>query len=532
MAKLASILFAICLSGAYAEERPTVSLDDGLIRGTYKMSYHGRKFAAFEGIPYAQPPIKNLRFKDPEPVVPWKGVLDATSHYKCLQLQLQDIRVVGGEDCLYLNVYVPKEKFQSGENLNVLVHIHGGAFMLGDPNEMSGPSKLMDRDIVYINFNYRLGPLGFYSTGDSILPGNYGLKDQAFALQWVQKNIDKFGGNPKSVTLTGSSAGAASVHLHYFSQLSKGLFHRAWAGSSSALNPWVVKKDPSVSAKILAKEVGCNSDSVELLAQCLRERPAMQIQDAVKVTYKDWLVPLSPFGPTIEPNTPTSFLTTHPYASLISAGVVTNAPLTFVTTTGEGLLPSIFYYQRLNELNQRGYSYNRTFQEDISEKISEYYFDYDPITAENFDKFVKVCGQRLFENGIEKSIKLHGKVTKSDVFFIRMDFGSTASGLEHFGLPHAGDSIFYYDVAFQNSTLGDKQIKMKDILLDMLVKYAETGKLYVENVELQSNLKREDLRHLFVKGPGDIRMQSSKTLGGLDFWNSLGLDEDENLYGR
>lgn len=273
------------------------------------------------------------------------------------RLKRYKIFVLGGEDCLYLNVYVPKEKFQSGENLNVLVHIHGGAFMLGDPNEMSGPSKLMDRDIVYINFNYRLGPLGFYSTGDSILPGNYGLKDQAFALQWVQKNIDKFGGNPKSVTLTGSSAGAASVHLHYFSQLSKGscievkdiinsnqdilgLFHRAWAGSSSALNPWVVKKDPSVSAKILAKEVGCNSDSVELLAQCLRERPAMQIQDAVKVTYKDWLVPLSPFGPTIEPNTP-SFLTTHPYASLISAGVVTDAPLTFVTTTGEGLLPSI-----------------------------------------------------------------------------------------------------------------------------------------------------------------------------------------------
>lgn len=96
--------------------------------------------------------------------------------------------------------------------------------MLGDPNDMSGPSKLMDRDFVYVSFNYRLGPLGFYSTGDSTLPGNYGLKDQVFALQWVQKNIEKFGGNPNSVTITGISSGGASVHLHYFSPLSKGTY--------------------------------------------------------------------------------------------------------------------------------------------------------------------------------------------------------------------------------------------------------------------------------------------------------------------
>ncbi|KRT86023.1 hydrolase [Oryctes borbonicus] len=411
--------------------------------------------------------------------------------------------------------------------------------MLGDPNDMSGPSKLMDRDIIYINFNYRLGPLGFYSTGDSILPGNYGLKDQVFALQWIRKNIEKFGGNPESVTITGSSAGGASVHVHYFSELSKDLFHRGWVSSGSALNPWAIKEDPTINAKMLAKEVGCQSDSVKLLLQCLRERPALQIQEAVKVTYKDWLVPLSPFGPTIEPLLPTSFLTAHPYTFLTSS-LVTNVPTMFVATTAEGLLPSILYYERFNELNERHEflfpfmleysSYNKTFQEDITEKISEYYFEYDPIEKGNFEKFVKLCSHRLFENGIEKSIKLQSKASTSNVFFMHMAIGSFIPGLEYLGVPHAADTIFYFDIVLNNATLSSREIKMKDILLDMMVNFAKTGKPDVRDIDFGPNIEDDELEYLFIKGPNDIEMKRSRSLGGLNFWDSLGLNEYQNLY--
>nr|CAH7765727.1 unnamed protein product [Callosobruchus chinensis] len=131
---------------------------------------------------------------------------------------------LGEEDCLYINVYVPKTR--SGKLLDVVAHIHGGAFMVGFSQEFIGDKYIMDKDVIVVSFNYRLGALGFLSTEDDVVPGNNGLKDQALALKWIQEHIEAFGGNPKSVTLTGFSAGAASVHFHYFSPYSVGLFHR------------------------------------------------------------------------------------------------------------------------------------------------------------------------------------------------------------------------------------------------------------------------------------------------------------------
>lgn len=107
--------------------------------------------------------------------------------------------------------------------MNVVVYIHGGAFISGE-GISSGPLYLLDtNDFVYVSINYRLGVLGFASTGDSVLPGNNGMKDQVAALKWVQQNIAAFGGNPNSVTIVGMSAGASSVHYHMISPMSKGM---------------------------------------------------------------------------------------------------------------------------------------------------------------------------------------------------------------------------------------------------------------------------------------------------------------------
>lgn len=106
--------------------------------------------------------------------------------------------------------------------MNVVVFIHGGAF-IGGEGIIYGPQYLLDNnDFVYVSINYRLGILGFASTGDNILPGNNGMKDQVAALKWIQRNIGAFGGNPKNVTISGMSAGASSVHYHLLSPMSKG----------------------------------------------------------------------------------------------------------------------------------------------------------------------------------------------------------------------------------------------------------------------------------------------------------------------
>lgn len=119
---------------------------------------------------------------------------------------------------------LPREGLIAGGLMNVFVYIHGGAFQFG-AGIGYGPHYLLDGDdFVYVSINYRLGPLGFASTGDGLLPGNNGLKDQVAALKWVQRNIAVFGGNPGAVTIAGMSAGAASVHYHLISPMSLGEF--------------------------------------------------------------------------------------------------------------------------------------------------------------------------------------------------------------------------------------------------------------------------------------------------------------------
>lgn len=183
------------------------------------------------------------------------------------------------EDCLYINVYTPSLDKQA--NLDVIVFIHGGALMYLEPG-VSGPKMIMDRNVIYVNFNYRLGPLGFLSTEDEVLPGNLGLKDQVAALKWVKENIQYFGGNADSITLTGISAGGSSVQIHYLSPLSKGLFNRGISQSGSALSPWLLQENAREKAVKLAEILNCRSENSSAIVNCLLQRSGRQIVNTVK----------------------------------------------------------------------------------------------------------------------------------------------------------------------------------------------------------------------------------------------------------
>ncbi|XP_031338023.1 esterase SG1-like isoform X1 [Photinus pyralis] len=173
---------------SHSKNVPMVSTSLGPISGYYKYSFENRVFSAFEDIPYAVPPVGDLRFEPPRPCPAWTGALNASHLYTCEQVRSEFMPLSGikvQEDCLYLNVYVPKRQPPVNDNYDVIVNIHGGAFMMGD-SALAGPGYIMDRDVVYVNLNYRLGALGFLSTEDAIVPGNNGLKDQQLALKWVQ----------------------------------------------------------------------------------------------------------------------------------------------------------------------------------------------------------------------------------------------------------------------------------------------------------------------------------------------------------
>uniref|UniRef100_A0A8C6KTU9 Carboxylic ester hydrolase n=1 Tax=Nothobranchius furzeri TaxID=105023 RepID=A0A8C6KTU9_NOTFU len=232
-----------------------------------------RRMDVFKGIPFAGIPG---RFEKPQRHPGWDGILKATEYRnRCLQLNLLMNDVRGNEDCLYLNIWVPHGSKVS-TNLPVMVWIYGGAFLLGGSmganfldNYLYSGQEIADRgNVIVVTFGYRVGTLGFLSTGDSSLPGNYGLWDQHAAIAWVHRNIRSFGGDPDNITVFGESAGGASVSLQTLSPHNKGLFKRAISQSGVALCPWAINKNPRKFAEEVAVKVGCPTDAS--MGACLK----------------------------------------------------------------------------------------------------------------------------------------------------------------------------------------------------------------------------------------------------------------------
>jgi para-nitrobenzyl esterase len=217
-----------------------VQTKQGVVKGSLSTD---SKVRIFKGIPYAAPPIGPLRWKAPQPAPKWSGIRPADEFgARCMQGRIYEDMVFRdngpSEDCLYLNVWTPAESTRTA--LPVMVWIYGGGFAAGSASEpRQDGENLARKSVVVVSFNYRLGVFGFFShpelTRESKhhASGNYGLLDQAAALQWVQTNIKAFGGDPAKVTIFGESAGSFSVSALMASPLSKDLFQRA-IGESGA----------------------------------------------------------------------------------------------------------------------------------------------------------------------------------------------------------------------------------------------------------------------------------------------------------
>src|SRR5262245_17887400 len=236
-----AIMLAITLTaGALAQDR--VKIANGALEGISDKSSGVR---SFKGIPFGDPPIGDFRWKPPQLVKNWQGVRKADKFGpRCMQRPIfgdMNFRSNGmSEDCLYLNVWTPAKT--GNEKLPVLVYFYGGGFMAGDGSELRYDGESMARrGIVSVTVNYRLGIFGFLShselTKESThhASGNYGLLDQSAALQWVQKNIAAFGGDPKKITIAGESAGSFSVSAQMASPLSKNIIAGAIGESGSLL---------------------------------------------------------------------------------------------------------------------------------------------------------------------------------------------------------------------------------------------------------------------------------------------------------
>ncbi|BES89327.1 esterase [Nesidiocoris tenuis] len=438
-----SIAFCLAVLAA-ATPQPEVTLTLGKIKGTTKETVSGRKFHSFQSIPYAKPPIGKHRFKQSVPADPWLGVLNAThADVQCLQKFPKlfvsspiPLQTFGSEDCLYLNIYTPKlpSELPDGKLLDVIFYIHGGGFVMGYGDQW-GPEYILDRDVVFVNFNYRLDVLGFLSLEDDLAPGNNGLKDQNLALKWVNQHISAFGGHPNKITIVGMSAGAASVHYHVVSPQSKGLFQKAIASSGVALNPWAFAKAPRESGMALANIVGCPTNDSKLAIECMRNRPAGDLilaEDQIKA----WgPLPLFTFVPVIEPPGPNAFIDRSPRDLIVSQSG-SDVPLLLSIADDEGYVFAIrmianeMASQQIDELWDKVAPIVFEFREVEPEKaikvahaIREHYMEGKAI-KENPAGFTKAFGERYFGSGIQDAAKLHAKYQAKPVYGYKFAFQS------------------------------------------------------------------------------------------------------------
>jgi len=276
-------LLLLVLGPAAVLTDPIVDTVNGRVMG--KVSHvEGKQVEEYLGIPFAAPPVGELRWRKPVPAEPWTGVLNATQYSPhCTHLLAFGYPVIGlsgenGEDCLYINIWVPDGVSAiEGRKLPVMFFIYGGGFSIGTGEMYPGPALAVHGDVIVVNFNYRLNVFGFLSTLDDACSGNFGLWDQHAALQWVQANIDAFNGDPSKVTIFGHSAGGASVSHLVLSPYTNTLFQNAIAISGGSTASWSMSRNPVNTAKNLGEEFGCPTNDTQEMIDCLREVGTFQL---------------------------------------------------------------------------------------------------------------------------------------------------------------------------------------------------------------------------------------------------------------
>ncbi|GLG98111.1 Esterase E4 [Gryllus bimaculatus] len=421
-----------------AQDEPIVKVEQGQLRGREATSVLGERYYSFQGIPYAKPPVGELRFKDAQDPDAWDGVRDATVEgCMCTQLDRNDFQYRGCEDCLFLNVYTPTLPQTGAKPLPVMFWVHGGGFVFGAGNaDVYGPDYLMEEGVVLVTINYRL---------------------TCFALRWVKKNIAAFNGDPNKVTFFGESAGGTSAHWHLMSPMSKGLFHGAISESGAMMNPWALAWAPYETSRRLASAVGCTGDDDDEVVECLRQVDATELvraseEKASTPRDRDRLL-LFPFSPTLEeekvPGVET-FVTAAP-EQLIMQGCQHDVPYLAGMNTQEWML-TIANNLRIIDSDWKKYVFPETRLPDDCKKIPEameelreFFLSGNPLTLYNLQGFKDMLTDLHFGEGIYFGMKYLAKWSKNDLFFYslivdrELNFLKNLNHLNFPGTSHADD---------------------------------------------------------------------------------------------
>ena len=481
--------------------RPLVVAPAGAVLGIWGKSEQGATYQSYRGIPFGQV-LK--RFEAPASVKPWgDDVLEALREGAvCPQLPNKATIEANGmsEDCLFLNVFVPGNNLEAS-GLPVMVFVHGGGYVAGSGgNYYFGPEFLMDKDIILVTINYRLGALGFLGLGNPVAPGNTALWDQHLALTWVQNNIEAFGGDPARVTLAGEGAGSFSVMYHLVSPRGRGLFSGIIAQSGAPFSTYpeissLARPDkPRKVATALANNFGCDTSSDEVLLSCLREQSWEDIVSADVFCQNDNICTMDPWNAVVDSYLENPFLPETP-SSIAKKGKHNDVPIVIGVNSEEGIFSAARYIKDpllFSEINLFWDIYGPLHifdaetptdkMQEIAQRVRNFYLGEEEASEENIHKVIDMFSDIIFWAGAERFIQIAAVGPRSPVFQYLLTAKSSNSyanlvlGLDDsaLGVCHADDLYHLFKNHVHNMTFKDDDLLLRDFFLTTWSNFVKT----------------------------------------------------------
>jgi para-nitrobenzyl esterase len=410
---LALIVLSVPLA-SFADSSLRVKTQAGIVEGKQQGSVH-----TFLGIPYAAPPVGNLRWKAPQPTPQWEGVRKATEFgARCMQAPVYSDMIFRdsgpSEDCLYLNVWTPAK--EDSDKLPVMVWIYGGGYVAGSSSEprQDGANLAEKQNVVVVSMNYRLGMFGFFvhpelaAESGHNSSGNYGLLDQLAALQWVHDNIAAFGGDPANVTIFGESAGSFSVSAQMASPLGKGLFEKAIGESGGAFSRTGLSFAPLSVREEKDSKLAKAALGVSTLAE-LRDIPAQKLLDAFSKPGPEGIFA---FGPNVD-----GYFLPESVPAIFAAGKQNDVPLLAGWNHDEGSF-------EVAEQKPTAESFKAEAKKEFGDKADEFLALYPHATdAEAFRSAEDFAGDQFIVWATWKWISAQVATGKQPIYRYRFDLG-------------------------------------------------------------------------------------------------------------